>query len=131
MLIASWGVLQVFWSMIWFFLFIMWLMLVFRVFADIFRSPDMSGIAKAGWVIFAVVLPFIGVLSYLIVRGPKMAQHEMSAAQAQQDAVKQYIQSAAGTSPSVADELSRLAELRDRGVIDDAEFGRLKAKLVG
>ncbi len=128
---AAWSVLEVFWTMIWFFLFIMWLMLVFRVFADIFRSDDMSGIAKAVWVVFAVAFPFIGVLSYLIVRGQKMANREIAAARAQEDAVKQYIQSAAGTAPSVADELTRLAELRDRGVIDDAEFGRLKGKLVG
>lgn len=129
-MIASWGVLQAFWSMLWFFLFVMWVLLVIRVYADIFRSPDLSGGKKAMWVLFAILFPFLGVLAYLIVRGDKMAGHEIKAAQAQEESVKQYIQQAAGTSPSVADELERLAALRDRGIIDDAEFAGLKAKLL-
>jgi hypothetical protein len=126
---ADFGVGQVLWSMFWFFLFFLWIMLLFQVFADIFRSKDMSGAIKAVWVIFVVLTPYIGVLVYLIVRGGKMQENQMQAAQAQDAAMRDYIRSASGTG-SAADELARLADLRDRGVIDADEFATLKAKVV-
>lgn len=129
-MVVAWTVLQSFWTMIWFFLFIMWLMLLFRVFADIFRAPDLSGGARAFWILFTILFPYLGVFVYLIARGEKMSRRELGDAQAQEDAVKQYIQQAAGTTQSTAQELERLAGLRDRGVIDNAEFDRLKARLV-
>jgi hypothetical protein len=129
-MLAEFGVGQALWTMIWFFLFIMWIMLVFRVFADIFRSSDMSGVAKAVWALFIIFLPFIGVLSYLIARGGKMADNEVRAAEAQQSAVRSYIQNAAGTSVSAAEELAKLASLKEQGVIDEADFQRLKSKIV-
>lgn len=125
------GTGQVFWSMVWFFLFFIWIWLLISVFADIFRSHDMGGFAKAVWVIFVIVIPYLGVFVYLIARGHKMHEHAIEAAQAQDAAARAYIQQAAGTSASPADELARLADLKDRGVIDDAEFQRLKAKTVG
>ena len=128
-MLADFGVGQVLWSMIWFTLFVMWLMLVFRVFADIFGSRDMSGVAKVVWLIFVVALPYLGVLIYLIARGGQMAQHEVSAAGAQDDAMRSYIRDAAGGS-SAAEELAKLADLKSKGVIDDAEFARLKSKIV-
>jgi hypothetical protein len=100
------------------------------VFADIFQSHDLSGWAKALWVIFIIVIPYLGVFVYLIARGHKMSEHAREAAQAQDAAARQYIQQAAGTSASPVDELQRLVELKDRGVIDDAEFQKLKAKIV-
>jgi len=126
-MIATFGVLQVFFSMLWFFLFIVWIMLLFRVYADIFRSDDMGGFAKAIWIIVCIVFWVLGPMVYIIARGGKMAEREVKAAQDQEAAMKQYIQQAAGSS-SVADELHRLSELKDKGVITDAEFESLKAK---
>jgi uncharacterized membrane protein len=126
-MIATFGVLQVFFSMLWFFLFIVWIMLLFRVYADIFRSDDMGGFAKAIWIIVCIVFWVLGPMVYIIARGGKMAEREVKAAQDQEAAMKQYIQQAAG-SGSVADELHRLSELKDKGVISDAEFQSLKAK---
>jgi len=128
---ADFGSGQVFWSMLWFFLFFIWIWILITVFADIFRSHDMGGFAKAIWVLFVIILPYLGVFVYLIARGHKMSEHAMEAAQAQDAAARAYIQQAAGTSGSTADELARLASLKDQGVIDDAEFQRLKAKAIG
>ena len=130
MLLATFGVGEVLLSLIWFFLFFVWIMLLLQVFFDIFRSHDMSGGVKALWIIFVILLPYIGVLVYLIVRGGKMAQNEVAAAQAQDQMAKEYIRSAVGTG-SAADELHRLADLKDRGVIDEVEFQALKAKVIG
>jgi hypothetical protein len=127
---AAFGVGQVLWSMIWFFLFFLWIMLLFQVFGDLFRDRSLSGIAKVLWILFLVVTPYLGVFVYLIVRGGSMAERQMAVAQQQEDAVRQYIQGAAGTAPSTAEELARLAELKEQGVIDDAEFASLKAKLL-
>src|SRR3954452_14896841 len=122
---------QVLWSMMWFFLFFIWIWLLITVFADIFRSTDLSGFSKFLWVIFVIFLPYLGVFVYLIARGHKMSEHAMAAAQAQDQAARAYIQSAAGTSASPADELARLADLKSKGIIDDAEYNKLKAKDVG
>ena len=127
---SDFGSGQVLWSMLWFFLFFIWIWILITVFADIFRSHDLSGWAKAIWVIFVIFLPYLGVFVYLIARGHKMSEHAMEAAQAQDAAAKQYIREAAGTGGSAADELARLADLKAKGVIDDAEFQRLKAKVV-
>jgi hypothetical protein len=128
---AEFGTGQVLWSLLWFFMFFIWIWLLITVFADIFRSHDIGGVAKALWVIFVIFIPYLGVFVYLIARGHKMHEHAVEAAQAQDAAARAYIQQAAGTSASPADELARLADLKDRGVIDDAEFQRLKAKTVG
>jgi hypothetical protein len=130
MLASEFGTGQVFWSMLWFFLFFIWLWLLITVFADIFRSHDMGGFAKAIWVIFVIVVPYLGVFVYLIARGHKMQEHAVQAAQANDDAMRAYVRDAAGTSASPAEELSRLNDLKSQGVIDDAEFQRLKAKVV-
>jgi Short C-terminal domain len=127
MVAAEWGTGQVFWSMLWFFLWFIWLWILIMVLADIFRSHDLSGWGKALWVIFVVILPYLGVFVYLIARGHKMHEHAAQDAQAQDAAFRQYVQETAGTSSS-ADELAKLADLRAKGVIDDAEFERLKAK---
>jgi len=129
MIASEWGTGQVFWSMLWFFMFFIWIWLLIVVFGDIFRSRDLSGWAKALWVIFVVVLPYLGVFVYLSARGHKMSEHAAEAAQAQDAAARQYIQSAVeqnGT--STADELAKLADLKAKGVIDDAEYASLKAK---
>jgi len=130
-LAAEWGTGEVFLSMIWFFLFFIWIWLLIVVFSDIFRSHDLSGWAKALWILFVVFFPYLGVFVYLIARGRKMSEHAMEAAQAQDAAARQYIQSVTASSgSSTAEELSKLADLKAKGVIDEAEFQRLKAKVV-
>jgi len=126
MFAAEWGVGQVFWSMVWWFLFFIWIWLLIMVFGDIFRSRDLGGWAKALWTIFVIVVPYLGVFVYLIARGNKMGEHAAQAAQAQDAAMRQYVQQAAAPSP--ADELAKLADLKAQGVIDDAEYTNLKAK---
>jgi hypothetical protein len=112
--------------MFYFFLFFIWIWLLIIVFGDIFRSRDLGGWGKALWVIFVIVFPYLGVFVYLIARGHKMGEHAAEAAQAQRD----YIRNVAGSAPSSADELARLADLRNQGVISEEEFQRLKAKVV-
>jgi ABC-type multidrug transport system fused ATPase/permease subunit len=126
--LAEFGTGQVFLSMMYFFLFFIWIWLLIIVFSDIFRSHDLGGFAKALWVIFVIIVPYLGVLVYLIARGHKMSEHAMEAAQAQDAAQRAYIQSAAGTSASAADEIARLADLKNQGTISEAEFEAAKAK---
>jgi ABC-type multidrug transport system fused ATPase/permease subunit len=124
-------ILDFFLTMLYFFLFIIWIWLLITVFVDIFRSHDMGGFAKTLWVIFVIVLPFLGVFIYLIARGGKM--HERAAQQAaeQQKAFDAYVKEAAGTHGSgTADQLSKLADLKSQGVITDAEFETQKAKIL-
>jgi hypothetical protein len=128
MLLAEFGTGQVFWSFLWFFLFFIWIWLLIVVFGDIFRSQDLSGWSKAIWCIFIILVPYLGVFVYLIARGGKMHEHAVAAAQAQDQAMRSYVQSVAGGGGSTADELARLADLREKGVISDAEFEQLKAK---
>ena len=131
-LASDFGTGQVFLSMLWFFLFFIWIWLLIVVFSDIFRSHDMGGWAKAFWVIGIIILPYLGVFIYLIARGHKMAEHAQQAAAAQDAAAKKYIQQAAGSSGGgAADEIQRLADLKAQGVITDAEFEAGKAKALG
>jgi hypothetical protein len=107
--------------------------LAITVFIDIFRSRDLSGVGKMVWVLLVVLVPYLGVFAYLLLRGGKMHERAVEAAQAQDKAFRHYVQDAAGTGNghSAADELTRLADLKERGVISDTEFERLKAKAVG
>ena len=100
MLGSEWAVGQVFWSMIWFTMFFIWIWLLIMVFSDIFRSHDLSGGLKAIWVIFVVIMPYLGVFVYLLARGGKMHEHAVSAAQAQDAATRAYIQNAVTTGTS-------------------------------
>ena len=127
-LASDFGTGQVFLSMLWFFLFFIWIWLLIVVFSDIFRSHDIGGFAKAIWVIAIIILPYLGVLIYLIARGHKMAEHAQQAAAAQDAAAKQYIQQAAGTTKSTAEEIAHLNDLKNQGVLSDAEFEAAKAK---
>jgi Phospholipase_D-nuclease N-terminal/Short C-terminal domain len=123
--------LGVFWTMFWFFLWFVWIMALFRVIFDIFRSHDMGGVSKAIWLIFVLLLPFLGVFVYLIARGSKMAQRDVAQAQANDEAFKEYVRQAATTSSGgSADELAKLADLKEKGVITDAEFAQQKAKIL-
>jgi hypothetical protein len=130
-LASDFGTGQVFLSMLWFFLFFIWIWLLIVVFSDLFRSHDLGGWSKAFWVIGIIILPYLGVLLYLIVRGHKMAEHAQQAAAAQDAAAKAYIQQAAGSGGGAADEIQRLADLKAQGVISDAEIEAGKAKALG
>jgi phosphoglycerol transferase MdoB-like AlkP superfamily enzyme len=128
MLAYDYPILGLFWSMLLFFLFFAWIMLLFRVFADIFRS-DMGGFAKAIWSIFVIIVPFLGVFVYLIAHGDAMTQRDVADAQQSEQAFQTYVRETAGTG-GVASELSQLADLRSQGAITDAEFEAQKAKLL-
>ncbi len=103
--------MDLFWSMLWFFMFFIWIWLLISIFGDIFRSPDLSGWGKAFWTLFVIILPYLGVLVYLIARGGSMRDRGMQDAAEQEAARRAYIQQAAGTASS-ADELAKLAALR-------------------
>ncbi len=125
----SYPLLGAFWTILEIFLWVLWIWVLIYVFIDIFRSRDLSGWAKALWFIFVLFIPLIGVLVYLIVRGDKMHERAVQQAQQQDSEARAYIQQAAG-SQSTADQLSKLADLRDRGVITADEFEREKAKVL-
>ncbi len=125
---SSYPLLNVFWTMFEFFVWIIWIWLLVMVFFDIFRSHDLSGWAKALWVLFVVVIPLIGVLVYLIVRGTGMHERAEQRAARQDQAFRSYVQQSAA--PSSADQLAKLADLRDRGVITPEEFASEKAKVL-
>jgi ABC-type transport system involved in cytochrome bd biosynthesis fused ATPase/permease subunit len=127
----NYPLLNIFWTILEVFLWVIWFWVLITVFIDIFRSHDLSGVSKALWFVFVLFIPLIGVLVYLIVRGGSM--HDRAAQQVQQqDAeARRYIQQAAAEAPaSTADQLAKLADLRDRHVISDAEFDREKAKVL-
>ncbi|MCU0272353.1 MAG: SHOCT domain-containing protein [Acidimicrobiales bacterium] len=129
MLLAQFGTGQVLWSFIWFTLLFIWIWLLISVFSDIFRSPDLGGWSKALWSIFVIVLPYLGVFVYLIARGHKMSEHALEAAQRQEAMQREYIQSVAGGGAgNAADQIAKAAQLRDQGIITEAEFQALKSK---
>ena len=116
-----------FWLLIWSFFFVIYLMLLFQVIGDLFRDRDVSGWVKALWVIALIVLPFITLLIYLIVRGKGMAERQSGAIRQAQADTDQYIKSVAGSS-SAADQIASAKTLLDNGTITQDEFDRLKAK---
>jgi Phospholipase_D-nuclease N-terminal/Short C-terminal domain len=121
--------LAVFWSMFAFVIWFIWLMLLFRIISDVFRSRDLGGVAKAAWLIFVILLPFLGVIVYLTVRGDDMARNAIADAEARNAVFQTYVQEAAGTS-GPGDQLTALAALRDAGQISDADFEAGKAKIL-
>jgi len=132
---SGYPVLDLFWTIIEFFLWVIWIWILIMIFIDIFRSHDLSGWAKALWFIFVLFIPLIGVLVYLIVRGGSM--HERSVRQAQREADAFYASYGRHAAPggtdgggSTADQLAKLADLRDRGVLSQEEFDKEKAKIL-
>jgi len=121
--------LDLFFTMLWFFLFFAWIWVLISIVGDIFRSDDMGGFAKAMWLVFVLLLPLLGVLVYIIARGDGMTRRNIQRASEQEQAARAYIQDAARVSP--ADELAKLADLRSSGVITEEEFAAQKAKLLG
>jgi hypothetical protein len=126
--VSGYPLLNVFLTIMWFSIWLLWLFLLVRVILDLFRSHDLSGLAKAGWLAFVIILPFLGVLIYLIARGKTMAEHDEHDGNVEQQAFDQQVRQAGGEPASAADELTKLADLHARGVLSDAEYEAQKAK---
>jgi ABC-type multidrug transport system fused ATPase/permease subunit len=129
MLAYTYPLLSIFWTMLEIFAFVVYIWLLIAIFSDIFRSSDLGGGAKALWVLFVFIIPLVGILAYLIARGDKMHERAAQQAQQQQEAFDSYVKEAAGTS-STADQLAKLADLKEKGALSDAEFEAEKTKLL-
>jgi hypothetical protein len=128
-LASSYPLLNLFWTMLTIFLFIVWIWLLIAVFVDLFSHHDMNGWVKALWVLFVFVLPIVGIIAYLLVHGQEMAQRSARRAAEQDKAAQAYIRQAA-SSGSTAEELAKLGDLHRSGALNDAEFEQAKAKLL-
>jgi hypothetical protein len=126
---TNYPILNAFWTILMIFLWVLWFWVLITVFIDLFRSQDLSGWAKALWFVFILIIPLIGVLVYLIARGDKMHEHAVQQTQLQDQQMRRYVQDAAGPQSS-ADQLAKLADLRQRGVITADEFDREKTKIL-
>lgn len=123
--------LDLFWAMLWFFLWVAWIWLLVVILMDVFRSDDMGGWGKALWTLFIIFVPFLGVLIYLIARGKGMSERQMNEAVAREKQTREYIKSvSAGSATSSADELEKLARLRSNGTISEDEFQAAKARVL-
>jgi hypothetical protein len=120
---------DVFWTIVIFFVWVAWLMILFRIFADVFRRHDISGWGKAAWLVFVVVVPFLGVLIYLIANGQEMSQRDMEQSRAARAEFDDYVKSTAGSGGAAA-EIDKAKQLLDSGAITQAEFDALKAKAI-
>jgi Short C-terminal domain len=128
---GSYPALNIFWTILEVFLWVIWFWILITVVIDIFRSSDLSGWGKAGWFLFVLIIPLLGVLVYVIARGDSMHERAARTAQQQDDELRSYVRHAVGNShPTTADELEKLASLRDRGVITPAEFDQEKARIL-
>jgi hypothetical protein len=127
MLAADYPFLDLFWTMILFFLWILWLWLLFRIFADIFRRRDISGWGKAAWIVFTILLPFLGVFVYLITQNVGMMERDLERARAQEAQFDDYVRQTAGSGGAAA-EIDKAKQLLDSGAITQAEFDAIKQK---
>lgn len=131
MVLGAFSLFDLVFSVFWFFIMFAWIALVISIYVDIFRSSDLSGAAKALWFLLVIVLPLIGVLAYLVIRGGEMQERREVAAVEREKAFGRYLKGAVGgTETSVADELAKLGRLRQDGTITEEEFQQLKTKLV-
>jgi hypothetical protein len=128
MLAASYPFLDVMWTMLVFFLWVLWFWLLFMVFADIFRRDDLSGWGKTGWIVFTICLPYLGVCVYLISQGSGMTQRRVEGAKAQQAQFDDYVRQTAGGGGGAAAEIEKAKGLLDSGAITQAEFAAIKEK---
>jgi hypothetical protein len=128
MLATDYPFLDLMWTMAVFFIWILWIWLLFTVFADIFRRHDISGLAKTGWIVFAILLPFLGVFIYLITQNVGMTERNLQRARAQRDQFDDYVRQTSGGGGGAAAEIDRAKQLLDSGAITQAEFEALKQK---
>ncbi|MFD3438098.1 SHOCT domain-containing protein [Streptomyces sp. NPDC058685] len=117
------------WTILWISLWVLWFFLLFRIIGDIFRDDTLSGGMKTVWLLFVILLPFLGVFVYVVARGRGMGKREQKHAEEQKHALDEYIRSTAG-GPSEVEQLAKLSEIRARGDISDAEFNRAKEKIL-
>jgi Short C-terminal domain/Phospholipase_D-nuclease N-terminal len=129
MLLADYTLGDAIITVLWIFLFVAWILVLFTIIGDLFRDHELSGWVKAVWILFLIFIPFLTALVYLVVRGPGMRDRSVREQADVRRHLESYIRETAGTSP--VDELHKLNELKERGAISDAEFDRLKAKLIG
>ncbi|MBW5484636.1 PLD nuclease N-terminal domain-containing protein [Streptomyces bambusae] len=123
--------LDAFLTMLYFFLWVLWFLLLFKIIGDIFRDDDLGGWAKAGWTVFVCIVPFLGCFVYLLARGRGMGERDVRQAREQQQAFRAYVQQTAGTAPArTGEELSKLAALRDHGDLTPAEYEQAKTKVL-
>ncbi|MEU9298904.1 SHOCT domain-containing protein [Streptomyces sp. NPDC048269] len=122
--------LNLFWTMLLIFLWVMWFFLLFKVVSDIFRDHSLSGWGKAGWLVFVILLPYLGVLVYLIARGRSMGERDAKQAKEHEEAFRSYVQKTAAAGGGSVEELSRLSALKDKGDITQEEFDRAKARIL-
>jgi hypothetical protein len=127
---VNYPLLNLFWTIFEVFLWVVWFWILITVFIDIFRSRDLSGGAKALWFLFVLLIPLVGVVVYLIVRGGEMHERTAQVVQAQEAGYGSYLAQNGTSSSSTADQLTKLADLRDRNVISDQEFDQAKAKIL-
>jgi hypothetical protein len=127
MLAADYPFLDLMWTMVVFFLWILWIWLLFKIFADIFRRDDISGLAKAAWIVFTILLPFLGVFVYLITQNVGMTERELQRVRAQQEQFDEYVRHTAADG-GAASEIEKAKQLLDSGAITQAEFDSLKQK---
>ena len=127
-LLADYPFLDVMWSMLVFFLWVAWFWILFSVWGDLFRSTDLSGWGKAGWLIFTLVVPFLGVFVYVITQNDAMTQRNLERAKAQRAQMDEYVRTTAGGGGGAAAEIERAKQLLDSGAIDQAEFQTLKQR---
>jgi len=127
-MLADYPLLNLFWTMLIFFLWILWFWLLFTVFADVFRRRDLSGWWKAGWLIFTILLPYLGVFVYLITQHDGMTERNVSQMRAQREQMDAYVREAAGTGGGAAAEIERAKALLDSGAINQSEFEAIKQK---
>jgi hypothetical protein len=123
---ADFPILNIFLEILFFALFFIWIMILFHVIVDLFRSKDMGGGAKALWLFFLIVLPYLGVFVYLIARGASMHERDVKAAEDSEQAFRQFV-----AQDSPAEELAKLHDLKEKGAITDAEYNAAKAKIIG
>ena len=127
MIASSYPFLEVFWTMLIFFVFVIWIWILITVFSDIFRRHDISGFAKTMWIIFVIILPYLGVFVYLIAEHAGMTERSIKAQQQAKSEFDQYVQSAAAkTDP--AEQIAKAKQMLDSGAINQAEFDQLKQK---
>ena len=127
-------VLNAFWTICMVFLWVLWLYLLFKVVGDILRSEDLGGWTKAAWMAFVLLLPYVGILVYVIARGRGMSARETERAEKQQQAFRAYVREAAAPAPgergTAAEQLAKLAELKEHGDLSEEEFQKAKVKIL-
>lgn len=124
----TFGFFDILWSIVLLFLLVAWIWVVISVLADVFRSRDMRGISKALWVLFIILIPWLGVLAYILIRGDRMQENQLQAVKQFEDAQRDYLRSVVGTSP--ATELEKLAALKEKGALSEEEFTAQKARIL-